>query len=141
PPPHAGFAAGLNAWVVKPVDLRTLHDALSTACARIISAKFASPPPPNLPKEFYDSQLRAAFNTTMREDMAAMRAALAARDAAAIVSTLHRIRGSLVVMNAEEIARFCGVLEQKIAEEGLTPVLENAVKSTLAQLAEQFKEL
>ena len=137
----AGFAAGLNAWVVKPVDLRTLHDALSTACARIISAKFAGPPPPNRPKEFYDSQLRAAFNTTMREDMAAMRAALAARDAAAIVSTLHRIRGSLVVMNAEEIARFCGVLEQKIAEEGLTPVLENAVKSTLAQLAEQFKEL
>lgn len=44
-------------------------------------------------------------------------------------------------MNAEEIARFCGVLEQKITEEGLTSVLENAVKSTLSQLAEQFKEL
>lgn len=45
----AGFAAGLNAWVVKPVDLRTLHDALSTACSRIISAKFAGPPPPPSP--------------------------------------------------------------------------------------------
>lgn len=138
---EAGFAAGLNAWVVKPVDLRTLHDALSTACARIISAKFAGPPPQNKPKEFYDDHLRAAFHTTMREDMAAMRAALAAHDPAAAVAMLHRMRGSLVVVNAEDIARFCGVLEQKIATDGLTPVLENAIKSTLAQIAEQFKEL
>lgn len=138
----AGFAAGLNAWVVKPVDLRTLHDALSTACARIISAKFAgAAPPPNKPKEFYDDHLRAAFNTTMREDMASMRTALAARDATAAVATLHRMRGSLVVVNAEDIARFCGVLEQKISDEGITPMLENAVKSTLAQLTERFKEL
>ncbi len=137
----AGFAAGLNAWVVKPVDLRTLHDALSTACARIISAKFAGPPPPNKPKGFYDGHLQAAFNTTMREDIASMRAALTTHNAQAAVATLHRMRGSLVVVNAEEIARFCGVLEQKIADEGLTPMLENAVKSTLAQLAEQFKEL
>lgn len=137
----AGFAAGLNAWVVKPVDLRTLHDALSTACARIIGTKFAGPPPPTKPKEFYDGHLWAAFNTTMREDVAAMRNALATHDAAAAVSTLHRMRGSLVVVNAEEIARFCGVLEQKIVDEGLTPVLENAVRSTLAQLTEKFKEL
>ena len=137
----AGFAAGLNAWVVKPVDLRTLHDALSTACARIIGSKFAGPPPPTKPKELFDSHLRAAFNTTMREDMASMRAALAARDAPAAVATLHRMRGSLAVMNAEDIARFCGVLEQKIAEEGMTAMLENAVKSTLAQLTERFTEL
>lgn len=51
------------------------------------------------------------------------------------------MRGSLVVVNADETARFCGVLEQKIAAEGLTPVLENAVRSTLAQLTEKFKEL
>lgn len=142
---EAGLAAGLNAWIVKPVDLRTLHDALSTACARIISAKFTVPPQASLEreksKEFYETQLRAAFNTTMREDMASMREALAARDPAAAVSTLHRMRGSLVVVNADETARFCGVLEQKIAAEGLTPVLENAVRSTLAQLTEKFKEL
>lgn len=137
----AGFAAGLNAWVVKPVDLRTLHDALSTACARIISAKFAGPPPPTKPKGLFDDHLRTAFNTTMREDMASMRAALAAHDATAAIATLHRMRGSLVVMNAEDIARFCGVLEQKIADEGLTPMLENAARSTLAQLADRYKEL
>lgn len=51
------------------------------------------------------------------------------------------MRGSLVVVNAEEIARFCGVLEQKIAEDGITPMLETAVKSTLAQLTEKFKDL
>lgn len=51
------------------------------------------------------------------------------------------MRGSLAVMNAEDIARFCGVLEQKIAEEGMTAMLENAVKSTLAQLTERFTEL
>ena len=137
----AGFAAGLNAWVIKPVDLRTLHDALSTACARIISAKFAGPPPATKPREFHDGQLWAAFTSTMREDMAAMRVALEARDGAAAVSTLHRMRGSLVVVNAEEIAHFCGVLEQKIAEDGITPMLETAVKSTLAQLTEKFKDL
>ncbi|WP_414826766.1 Hpt domain-containing protein [Achromobacter ruhlandii] len=123
------------------------HCTMRSAPPARASSAPSSPCPPQASlereksKEFYETQLRAAFNTTMREDMASMREALAARDPAAAVSTLHRMRGSLVVVNADETARFCGVLEQKIAAEGLTPVLENAVRSTLAQLTEKFKEL
>lgn len=70
-----------------------------------------------------------------------MRMAQAERKPEAIVAILHRMRGSLVVVNSEDIARFCGVLEQRIATEGLTPLLDNAIKSTLTQIAERFKEL
>ena len=136
----AGFAAGLNAWVVKPVDLRTLHDALSTACARIIGSN--SPDRRRRPSPRSSSTAICARPSIPPCARTWRRCGRPwPRDAPAAVATLHRMRGSLAVMNAEDIARFCGVLEQKIAEEGMTAMLENAVKSTLAQLTERFTEL
>ncbi|MFV7425501.1 ATP-binding protein [Stenotrophomonas geniculata] len=137
----AGLAAGLNAWLSKPVDLRTLYDALSKACAAVISEWPPEPLSTTTWHSVVDDQILRAFKETMHQDIRAIEDALDSARQDDVLALLHRIRGSLAVVNDEENARFCAVLEERISEHGLNPMLENAVRSTLLQLKKKIGEM
>lgn len=137
-----GESVGLTAWVIKPIDLRTLYDILRRACADggpAGKAGYRAPPPSDHQRGLQDT-LHAVFRETMSKDLPTAWQALADRDGQEVAFTLHRMRGALAVVRATELASFCEVLEERISADGLTPVLINAMRSMLEELDRFIKD-
>jgi len=131
-----GLALGFDAWVTKPVDLATLYDVLRHACAgqkAIIPQRGFLFQDWQVGQEF-SGHLMSVFTDAMQVDVPLAWDALTSKDTEALKSILHRMRGALAVMKFDELAFFSEVLEGRIASDGLTPVLWNAVRSTLQEI-------
>lgn len=129
--------AGMNSWLVKPIGLRTLH--------RHLRGEPAKAPPPAGSDDVGDaglpSQYTALFDEVMRADVARVREALAARRADEVITTLHRMRGAMAMLQmATSMARF-EQLEDRIRAEGIVAAVEDQVESALHALETELLEM
>ena len=98
------IAAGMNAWLTKPISLHALFTCLREVtdekAVRMIRAQ-----PRNETRSQGDAEdllalperIRALFVSTMEEDLDAIHAAMERNDIEEIIRLLHRIRGALSV--------------------------------------------
>lgn len=116
-------AAGMDAWLVKPVQLRTLWDSLAQLSSFDVEnheevLKDFSPPrqdPDSLPKD-----LRDIFISTMSMDLVKLKAAIHEKQYDLIFSLLHRVRGSLAVAGYESLIEQVEAFGDSLREAGLT---------------------
>lgn len=114
-------AAGMDAWLVKPVQLRTLWNTLSQLSGLDLQDKQSTVPGIE-PVDSFPGNFREIFVSTMTADIHAVRQALEAEDYDRIYHLLHRIRGSLAVAGYESLIEHVEALTQSLRQSGLTAV-------------------
>lgn len=126
--------AGMNAWLVKPIELRELaeilHKMTEVEGSFAISEKEAD-------LEFLEPNVlikhRIIFIKTMEEDLQHLEHGIAIRNAHIVDMVLHRMRGALVLANKHEMALAMETLEQHIKTVGLD---EDAIARIAAIMSE-----
>ncbi|WP_275627491.1 hybrid sensor histidine kinase/response regulator [Pseudomonas sp. 273] len=113
-------AVGMNAWLVKPLSLRGLYDALrGLAAARAPRPEPETPqtPAPPAPTGLQvPAHMRELFLQTMQQDLQAAEQACAEGDAQALGQALHRMAGALAVVRGQHLVRACRLLEAGLGE-------------------------
>ncbi|MGA9701272.1 ATP-binding protein [Pseudomonas sp.] len=105
-------AAGVDAWLVKPVSLRDLYTVLRRYCRQVEGPDPQLKEPPD--RVELSPRMRELFLKTMRVDMQALRDACEHRHVTAIVQQLHRLRGALAAVQAKQLEHTCKTLEKQI---------------------------
>ncbi|SDK46389.1 two-component system, NarL family, capsular synthesis sensor histidine kinase RcsC [Pseudomonas delhiensis] len=115
-------AVGMNAWLVKPLSLRLLYDALR-GLAAATRAPLAGPgagseaPAAPAPEALQvPAHMRELFVETMRNDLQAAEQASAEGDVQALGQALHRMAGALAVVRGQALVRSCRLLEEGLGE-------------------------
>jgi two-component system capsular synthesis sensor histidine kinase RcsC len=109
-----GRDAGMNAWLVKPMSLQALHECLS----RAVGQRPVSEPvqvPSATPAIDVPQRMRRLFLETMHEDLRITREALGQADVTQVRQRIHRMRGSLAVVQARQLEVACGELENQLS--------------------------
>jgi len=121
------LAAGMSAWLVKPLDLATLRAQLEKHC------NIAFPPVVDVPLQL-SPKMRELFVTTLRQDVHTTLAALDGADANRVAQHLHSIAGALGAVQAGEMATAFIELECRLTGIALTAALTLEVRQNLARL-------
>ncbi|MGE7955604.1 response regulator [Pseudomonas sp. NPDC089530] len=134
------MAIGMNAWIVKPLSLQTLHHYLSNLCAKA-PAPDPEPMPPELPASTtgdtmieLSAKMRELFITTMRQDVQSVTDALQAQDAKKLAERLHSAAGALGAVQLATLAKNCAELESRILQDAITPSVTVEVESLIQSL-------
>ena len=121
------MAAGMSSWMVKPIELRTLRQLLraawpraarprqsrtqarhddapacpspSASASRQVQASAPATEAPQVPAKY-----RELFLDTMNADLAKIDAALGRQDVLAVLQTMHRMRGALVMVKMNSLS-------------------------------------
>ncbi|OEC33754.1 two-component system, NarL family, capsular synthesis sensor histidine kinase RcsC [Pseudomonas cuatrocienegasensis] len=135
------LSMGMNAWIVKPLTLDSLHATLLKVCPDCQAAPqpVTAPPDGALTLSGFSAQMQALFVSTMATDIATARDALASADASRLIQYLHRMSGAYAAVGANEIAEQCFSLEAAISDQTLTAELANRTDILLHQLSAQLK--
>lgn len=133
-------AMGMNAWMVKPLNLHTLHTQLLKHC------KIAAPVPAIVAddslatEDAADDQvqlspkMRELFISTMQQDRQTTLAALDRGDASAVARQLHSMAGALGAVQAGAMAIAFAELECRLMGLTITPALALEVRQKLERL-------
>ncbi|UNM22710.1 response regulator [Pseudomonas sp. ArH3a] len=109
-------AVGMDAWLVKPVQLRTLWNSLS---------ELSSLDPQESSTQLHESlpgNFREIFVSTMTVDIDQLREAIDGEHYDRIFYLLHRIRGSLAVSGYDSLIEQVEALGQSLRQVGLTAI-------------------
>ncbi|MCU7646342.1 hybrid sensor histidine kinase/response regulator [Pseudomonas piscis] len=136
------FAAGMNTWIVKPMDLQHLWRQLSQLCPPRVDALAPLPPAPR-PTEPERQQLpqlsprmRPLFVETMNHDLQHLDHTLASADLQSSVERLHSIAGALGAVQVTTLARACAEMECRLRDEPWSASLEQQVRQLMQRLSE-----
>ncbi|AIC19421.1 MULTISPECIES: hybrid sensor histidine kinase/response regulator [Pseudomonas] len=136
------IGVGMNACVVKPMSLQTLNNVLLKLCGHldgaILSEEEASEEKSVMQ---VSSQLRDVFIQTFKEDLAKTRAAVRDKDAKAVGSMLHRIRGGLSVVQAQDLLDRCVAIEAQLDAQGWVEERRREVEDVLEQITQEMEKL
>ena len=134
--------AGMNAWLVKPLNLTTLRQTLSAYCPQ--TTQVPSPEPETRASVVQTDDLEGwitlspamhqLFITTMLEDLGHIELALQQGNTSALVNYVHRIHGSLATVCGTTLAAACNECEIALLREPLNPESAKAVKALLQRL-------
>ncbi|PAU61860.1 hybrid sensor histidine kinase/response regulator [Pseudomonas sp. PICF141] len=132
-------AVGMNAWLVKPLNLHTLRTQLLKHCKLAETAPFSpSPTSPDKAQSADRPQLspkmRELFFSTMQLDIDALNVSLVNSDAAAMTRQLHSMAGALGAVQAAALAQTCIDLENRLEGQLITPDLVSDIGSMLGRL-------
>jgi two-component system capsular synthesis sensor histidine kinase RcsC len=127
-------AVGMNAWLVKPLNLATLRAHLQSHC-QIAFAQVADTPPTLSPK------MRELFVSTLRKDIQTTLSALDAADANSVAQQLHSMAGALGAVQVEALAQAFVGLECRLTGMSITPPLALEVRQQLARLTDLLDAL
>ena len=134
---------GMNAWLVKPLNLDTLRQILTAfvrqpvAVAPQVVKEETSDASPDDDLEGWitlSPAMHRLFVATMQEDLAQAEYALQASDTSTLVSYLHRINGSLATVGAKDLAAACSVCEITLLHQPLNSESASAVEALLKRL-------
>lgn len=131
------MAVGMNAWLVKPMSLRTLHDGLLKVCGHTVEHGLAGEAEPEVVAEDaiqVSEKMRDLFLRTMRQDMQGVTDALQAGDLATVRQQVHRLRGALAVVQAHGLSDACGAVEEALIAQPAGPELSAAVTILLGRI-------
>ena len=119
-------AAGMQAWLVKPLNLATLRAELEKHCQIVL--------PPVVEQPTLSPKMRALFVTTLRHDVQATLAALGRGDANAVAQQLHSMAGAVGSVQLQAMATAFIELECRLTGMAVTPALALEVRQNLARL-------
>jgi two-component system, NarL family, capsular synthesis sensor histidine kinase RcsC len=129
--------AGINDLLLKPLSLERLGEAM--AChitqpsASFVKATWAGKYPEKVCRIFVDSGTR---------DLDAILAAAAEHDQDSLLARTHSLKGALLMLGEQDVARQCAALEQWIDDEGIEvarPGIES-LESALRELLQRYAE-
>ena len=133
---------GMNAWLVKPLNLGTLRETLAAYSRQPVTVA-----PKAMLQQASDEHaadlegwitlspaMHRLFVATMQEDLEQAEQALQASNTSKLVSYLHRINGSLATVGAQDLAATCSVCEITLVHEPLNPESASAVEALLKRL-------
>ncbi|PRA67932.1 hybrid sensor histidine kinase/response regulator [Pseudomonas sp. MYb187] len=138
------IAAGMNAWIVKPLNLQTLrghllklcHPALQSVAVRVepdtLNAAAATQATDNLQ---LSEKIRPLFISTMRDDLQLICSALEQSEGRIVAQRLHCIAGALSAVQAIDLAEHCTALEWRLAGGDVDASLRLEVQQILSRLA------
>lgn len=132
------LAAGMNAWVVKPLNLKILRQTLLDHCGHLINeTQPASGPPQFGDREGWISlspAMHELFIRTMHDDIRHAEQALEQADTARVATYLHRMSGSLGSVCAAQLSAACDELEMVLLNESLDTDSTAEVRRLLRRL-------
>ncbi|MNE52008.1 Sensor protein EvgS precursor [compost metagenome] len=137
------MAVGMNAWLVKPMSLRTLHNGLRKLCGGAALA-LVEPPAAVEPGEDriqVSPRMQGLFIRTMRQDIQGVREAMEQGDLGNARQVVHRLRGALAVVQAHAMADACGVMEETLVAEVPGGDLNAAVEALLGRMEKALEAL
>ena len=139
-------AAGMNAWMVKPLSMHTLHAQLLKHCKGVLIEPGAMTDHPPAPANGVDQvqlspRMRELFFNTMYEDVHMTEVALDSGNPLKLAHQLHSMGGALGSVQAYALADTCAELERQLGESGLTPQLAEAVSNWLGSIGTLLKNL
>lgn len=120
-------AVGMNAWMVKPLNLATLRAHLEKHGKIALPA--TSAPPIQL-----SAKMRELFVTTLRQDIHTTLTALDNADANRVAQQLHSMAGALGAVQVEAMATTFVELEYRLHGMAVTRALDLEVRQNLARL-------
>jgi len=120
-------AVGMNAWMVKPLNLATLRAHLEKYCKIAIPAAIAMPIQ-------LSPKMRELFVTTLRQDIHATLTALDSADANRVAQQLHSMAGALGAVQIDAMATAFVELECRLNGMAVTTALNLEVRQNLARL-------
>ncbi|AZZ77749.1 hybrid sensor histidine kinase/response regulator [Pseudomonas sp. RU47] len=132
-------AVGMNAWLVKPLNLHMLRTQLLKHC-KVADPLLAVDPDqraPDVPRPDqpqFSPKMRALFFSTMQQDIDKVTASLQDNDAAALGRHLHSMAGALGAVRADSLADACVSLESRLDGRPLTPALATEIGAMLGRL-------
>ncbi|WP_336346345.1 hybrid sensor histidine kinase/response regulator [Pseudomonas monsensis] len=127
-------AVGMNAWMVKPLNLATLRTQLQSHCQTVI-APVADATPTLSPK------MRELFVATLSRDVQTTLTALDAANASSVAQQLHSMAGALGAVRVEALASALVELECRLTGMAITPALALQVRQQLARLTDLLDTL
>lgn len=136
------IGVGMNACIVKPMLLPALHDVLFKLCGHLDGAIL--PAEQRVAGEStlqVSAQLRGVFIQTFQEDLAKMRVALQEKDAQAVSALLHRLRGGLSVVQAQDLLDRCAALEARLNRNGWADDSGHDVEEVLGDISQELEKL
>lgn len=119
-------AVGMNAWMVKPLNLATLRAKLEEHCKTTLA------PVTTMPQ--LSPKMRELFVSTLRQDIRTTLAALDADDASRVAQQMHSMAGALGAVQLEALASTFVELECRLAGMAVTTALAVEVRQNLARL-------
>ncbi|NCE93444.1 hybrid sensor histidine kinase/response regulator [Pseudomonas sp. L13] len=119
-------AVGMQAWLVKPLNLATLRAELEKHCQIVL--------PPLVEQPTLSPTMRALFVTTLRQDVQTTLAALGCGDANAVAQQLHSMAGAVGSVQLQAMATAFIELECRLTGMAVTPALALEVRQNLARL-------
>ncbi|MGO2451872.1 ATP-binding protein [Pseudomonas taetrolens] len=127
-------AVGMNAWMVKPLNLETLRTQLESHCQTALAPVVAAPPT-------LSPKMRELFVSTLRQDIQTTLAALDAADANGVAQQLHSMAGALGAVQVEAMASAFVELECCLTGMAITTALAMEVREQLARLTDLLDTL
>ncbi|MFJ2459380.1 ATP-binding protein [Pseudomonas neuropathica] len=127
-------AVGMNAWMVKPLNLATLRTQLEQHCKIAVAPVIDAPPS-------LSAKMRELFVTTLRQDIQTTLAALDAADANSVAQQLHSMAGALGAVQINALASAFVELECRLTGMAVTPALAVAVRQNLTRLQDLLDSL
>ncbi|MDH1007604.1 response regulator [Pseudomonas nicosulfuronedens] len=134
------MAVGMNAWLVKPMSLRTLHDGLLKVCGHALPGEAIHAEGQDEDRASVDDRLevsekmRDLFLRTMRQDMQGVSQALQDNDLATVRQHVHRLRGALAVVRAHGLSDACGAVEEALLAQPAGRELSAAVHALMGRI-------
>lgn len=104
------IAAGMDTWLIKPVSLRDLYAVLRRYARHGQPLELKAPTEPIV----LSPRMREVFLKTMRADIHALCQAWEQRKVNVVVLQLHRMRGALAAVQANQLGRMCQALERRL---------------------------
>ncbi|MBC3950801.1 hybrid sensor histidine kinase/response regulator [Pseudomonas folii] len=139
------LAAGMNAWIVKPLSLKTLRQALITHCATGSSPQLPSPAVVQAGDMdgwiSFSPAMHRLFIETMQDDINMAEQALDQSDSTGVVRHLHRMNGSLASVRASQLSAACNRLEILLLDKPLDAESADAVRTLLERLEVMLRAL
>lgn len=133
-------AVGMNAWMVKPLNLHTLRTQLLQHCELVLPQPFtevddaATTPSSDVDTVHVPAAMRKLFITSMRDDLRKIHVALDNADAGVLAQVLHSLGGALCSVQAFALATLCAELECQLAGSHITPQLARKVRQVQTRL-------
>ncbi|MBJ9977667.1 response regulator [Pseudomonas sp. S75] len=133
------LAVGMNAWVVKPLSLNMLRQALLSQCRSrntLEHVSFAVDDPNQQTSDWIElsPQMRQLMGETLMADIAQLEQGLQHADSLVLQQRLHRLSGSLATVNAQPLYRLCQHLEKTLHDAPLTDALAKDIETLCARL-------
>lgn len=140
--------AGMNACIVKPLNIQTLRTHLVSLCRPgqngnpgRADLETGQTYPSNVDVVQLSPAMHELFASTMHDDMQKLRLALEQRNSQRLSDLMHSIAGALAAVQATSLADQCCALEIKLAETLLDDDLIDSVRALLDRLSRLLSNL